>query len=493
MILEEALREIPVIDWTGNSHVDIQGVSCDSRSVKKGELFVAIKGEKADGASFIAQAIDRGATAVAAEQRLDPEPAVTAITVHDARIFLAELSRVFFEDPSAELKLAGITGTKGKTTTSYLVDSIFRQAGITSCLVGTIGTKIIDQHFSGSHTTPEASDLLRFLREAVKKQCTHGVVEVSSHALALKRVWRVRFSTGVFMNLTHDHLDYHTTMEAYFQAKRLLFFEENGNHLESAVINTDDVYGRRLAEEMSIPLLRFGFDRASDIHVVKHETLTSGTDLTIGTPAGEIRFTSPLIGRPNVYNIMAATGTALSLGIEPEAIRAGIENLAGVPGRLEKVDEGQNFLVLVDYAHSPDSLENLLSTVGGLPHDRIITVFGCGGNRDRTKRPVMGEIAARLSDLAIVTSDNPRNEQPLGIIEEIAAGMKDGPASCRIEPDRRAAIASAIAEARGNDVVVIAGKGHENYQVIGGTVIPFDDRLIARDLIRLRLKAEADR
>ncbi|HSW40711.1 MAG TPA: UDP-N-acetylmuramyl-tripeptide synthetase, partial [Acidobacteriota bacterium] len=242
-----------------------------------------------------------------------------------------------------------------------------------------------------------------------------------------------------------------------------------------------------------MPVVRIGFDRAADIHVVGCEYLADGTALAVNTPAGPMRFNSSLLGRPNVYNIMAATGAALSLGMEPEAIRAGVEQLAGVPGRIERIDEGQDFLVLVDYAHSPDSLENLLATAGLLPHNRIIVVFGCGGNRDWKKRPMMGEIAARLSDMAIVTSDNPRNEEPLGIIEEIEAGMKNGRASCHREPDRRAAIDRAIAEARKNDVVLIAGKGHEDYQILGDRTIRFDDRMTARECIRRRLKAENGR
>jgi UDP-N-acetylmuramoyl-L-alanyl-D-glutamate--2,6-diaminopimelate ligase len=493
MVLLEALKQIPGIDWKGIPNVSISGISYDSRSVQKGDLFVAIKGEKTDGACFIPQAIDRGAVAVAVEQRLNPGMQVASVVVPDTRLFLAEISRVFYQDPSAKLKLVGITGTNGKTTTSYLMHSIYDYAGIHSCLAGTIGMKIGARNFPSDHTTPESLDLARFLHRALTEGCTHGTLEVSSHSLSLKRVFGTKFYAGVFMNLTPDHLDFHKDMENYFQAKRMLFSAENENRIETAVINTDDPYGNRLENSVRCPLLRFGFSKSADIHVKDFQNYSHHTDLALATPAGEARLRVHLIGRPNIYNIMAAVGAAHSLGIDLDKICGGIEALKGVPGRLEMVEAGQGFVVIVDYAHSPDALENLLKTVAQLPHERLITVFGCGGDRDRTKRPVMGEIAANMSSLVLATSDNPRSEDPLQILKQIESGLQKGTAPYKIVPDRLRAIKSAISAAQNGDIVIIAGKGHEDYQIIGNRVIPFDDRKLTLDLIRKRLEIEERR
>jgi UDP-N-acetylmuramyl-tripeptide synthetase len=406
------------------------------------------------------------------------------LTVPDARRFLAEVSDLFYGHPSEKLGLVAITGTNGKTTTSYLMDSIFRHAGIHACLVGTIGMRIGAKSFPSAHTTPESSDLTRFLHDAVKDGCTHGALEVSSHSLSLKRVFGTQFQAGVFMNLTRDHLDFHKDMESYFRAKQLLFSDPNGNRTQTAIINIDDPYGQRLEREIRCQTLSFGFDPNAKIHVLNHQSRVDGTDLTVQIPSGEIRYRLQLVGRPNIYNTMAATGAALALGIDAQAIQKGIEGLEGVPGRVERIDAGQPFTVVVDYAHSPDALENLLHTMAQLPHERLITVFGCGGDRDRTKRPIMGEIAVRMSDLVIATSDNPRSENPLEILKEIEVGMHQGPAPYKIVPDRRQAIEEAIFAARTGDVVVIAGKGHEDYQVLGDQTIHFDDREVARELIR---------
>ena len=481
MILRQLLAQIPGIEWTGDAAAEVRGISYDSRSVQSGDLFVAIQGEKADGARFIADAVQNGAIAVAAECKTDAGLQAAAITVPDARKFLAEISRNFYGDPSAKLKIAGITGTKGKTTTSYLMESIYRCAGLRSCLAGTIEMKIGDHRFHSSHTTPESADLMKFFRQAVDENCTHGAIEVSSHALKLRRVYKTRFAVGVFMNLTHDHLDFHGDMETYFNAKRILFSADNG--LESAVINTDDPYGERLASEVQMPVLRFGFKKPAEIRALAYKSNADGTDMECETPAGRIRFRLHLVGRPNVYNVMAATGASLCLGLNPEAILAGVESLRGVPGRMELVDAGQDFSVIVDYAHSPDSLQNLLETVRQLPHKKLIIIFGCGGDRDRIKRPIMGEIAAKMSDFVFATSDNPRTENPLDILAEIEPGLRRGTAPYAIVPDRREAIAAAISMAKRGDVVVIAGKGHENYQIIGSRLIPFDDRTLARELI----------
>jgi UDP-N-acetylmuramyl-tripeptide synthetase len=430
-----------------------------------------------------------GAAAVAGEKMPEVSVPVARLLVPDARRFLAEISRIFFQDPASVLNLAGVTGTNGKTTTTFLLQSIYSQAGIPFCLAGTLGMRIGARRFPSERTTPEASDLMRFLRQAVTEGCTHGALEVSSHSLSLQRVFGMKMRVGVFMNLTRDHLDFHGDMESYFQAKRLLFAPENGNRVETAVLNADDPYGRRLKEEIRCRVLGFGFAKPADIYPLEHRSRADGTDLALATPEGEIRVRSRLIGRPNLCNIMAATGAALCQGIGLDAIRRGIELLQGVPGRLERVDEGQDFAVIVDYAHSPDALENLLKTVSQLPHRKLITVFGCGGDRDRTKRPVMGEIAAALSDLVIATSDNPRTENPISILKEIEPGLRKGPAPYLVIPDRRRAIESAVSMAREGDAVVIAGKGHEDYQILGTQVIPFDDRKVAGELIRQRTQA----
>jgi UDP-N-acetylmuramoyl-L-alanyl-D-glutamate--2,6-diaminopimelate ligase len=489
MILHEALQQIPGIDWKGMPGTDFSGISYDSRIVRKGDLFVAIRGEKNDGARFVPQAIDMGAVAIASERELNPKPPAANFIVPDARKFLAEISRIFFGDPSAELKLVGITGTNGKTTVTYLMDSIFRSAGLRPCMAGTIGMKIGGRRFPSDRTTPESSDLFGFLRQAVTDGCTHGAVEVSSHSLVLKRVFGTKFTVGAFMNLTPDHLDFHRDMDSYFLAKQLFFSAENENRIEAAVVNADDAYGRRLEAAIRCPVMRFGFDKSADIHVLEYQGGTDGSDLSLSTPAGDIRLHVRLIGRPNIYNIMAASASALCLGIGPDMIRMGLEAAGDIPGRMERIDAGQDYTVIVDYAHSPDALENLLGTVSLLPHQRILTVFGCGGDRDRSKRPVMGEIAANNSSRVIATSDNPRSEDPLEILKEIESGLRSGTAHYEIIPDRRRAIETAIAAAREGDIVVIAGKGHEDYQIIGNRVIPFDDRKIARDLIRRRMKS----
>jgi UDP-N-acetylmuramoyl-L-alanyl-D-glutamate--2,6-diaminopimelate ligase len=491
MILQKALQQIQGIKYASSSDADLRGITYDSRLVQPGDLFVAIKGAKADGSHFAMQAASKGAVAIASEQSIPQDLKIPYIAVEDARRFLAEISRIVYQDPCSKLKLAGITGTKGKTTTTYLINSIYAHTNIPACLVGTIGMKIKNQSYHSEHTTPESSDLMKFFHQAVEQGCTHGVLEVSSIALSLKRVLGAKFTVGVFMNLTHEHLDFHQDMESYFQAKTILFTPENGNCLETAVINTDDPFGHRLAHMLHLPVLAFGFNNSADIRVLRWESRANDSDVVLATPIGEIPIHSQLIGRPNAYNIMAAVGTTIGLGFSREQIQSGIEALAGVPGRMEQVKGGQDFQVIVDYAHTPDSLENLMNTLLQLPHRKLITVFGCGGDRDRTKRPIMGEIASRLSDFVIATSDNPRSEDPLAILKEIEPGLASGQGDYTIEPDRRSAIEAAIAMANSEDIVAIAGKGHEDYQLIGNQTLSFDDRKIALDIIKYRLSANS--
>ena len=484
MLLREIIAGIPEIELRGDILASIRGISYDSRTVEPGDLFVAMRGVKTDGARHVQQATERGAAAIASEQPVVPDSPVAFLKVPDARRFLAQASHVFFEDPTSQLKLVGITGTNGKTTTSYLVESVFRQAGLKSCLLGTIGMKIDDTPYPSKHTTPEAPDLLRFLRQAVNEGVSHGVLEVSSHALALNRVYGCKITIGVFSNLTPDHLDFHHDMESYYQAKKLLFVEEGNNRLETAVINADDPYGVRLAQEAACPVLRYGFGPQAGVRAIETSSHTDRTKLRVATPRGELHITSHLLGRPNTYNILAATGAALGLGLDPNVIQDGIEALRAVAGRMELIDCGQPFTVLVDYAHTEDALKKILETIAQLSHKKIITVFGCGGDRDRTKRPAMGFIAGNLSDLVIATSDNPRTEDPRQILAEIEDGLTKGKALYTLIVDRRAAIREALSLAAEGDVVLIAGKGHEQYQVLGAKVIPFDDRAVAREILQ---------
>ena len=464
--------------------MEISGIAHDSRRVKPEDMFIALQEEKTDKTLYLNEAIQRGAVALASDHGLKSGHGLPVLLVPDARRFLAEASLWIYQDPAAKMQLVAVTGTNGKTTTACLVDAVFRKSGLSCCLIGTLGMKIGDRPFPSNHTTPEASDLTAFLRQALAEGCTHGVLEVSSHALALKRVFGTRFRVGVFSNLTPEHLDFHHDMESYYQAKRLLFSPEGCNAVGTSIINIDDAYGRRLAAEVQGAVLRYGFDPSAEVRVLDSRIRMEGMDLRLATPWGELEIKSPLIGTPNLYNIMAAAAAALCLEIPLRGVRLGIESLRGVPGRLEPVRHGQPYTVIVDYAHSPDALEKLLQTVRQLTHGRLIAVFGCGGDRDRGKRPLMGEIATRLSDLVFATSDNPRSEDPAAILAEIESGLKRGAAPYRLQPDRREAIRAALSLAAAGDAVVIAGKGHESYQVIGKEVLPFDDRAVAGELIR---------
>jgi len=492
MRLRDMLENIDGITLRGDAEVPVLGVAYDSRRVRTGDLFVAIKGNKEDGARFIREAIGRGAVAVAGEREVPDGTAVPMLLVPDARRFVAEAARLLMHDPASRMQLVAVTGTNGKTTICWLMDAIFRQAGLHACLAGTLGMKIGGRLEPGAHTTPEAVELVAFLARALDAECTHGVMEVSSHALAFKRAWGTRFSTAVFTNLTPEHLDFHADMESYYQAKRLLFAHEGGHRLQSSVINVDDPYGRRLAGDADGKIWRYGWDEEAEIRPLRTSARIDGSEISLAIPGGRLDIRTRLAGRPNIYNIMAAAGAALSLGIGPDAIRAGIESLSGVPGRMEFVDAGQDFTVIVDYAHTPDALEKLLENVKALTPGRRITVFGCGGDRDRTKRPRMGEIASRLSAFVIATSDNPRTEDPLRILQEIEPGLKQGPAPYRLQPDRRAAIREALEMARPGDVVLLAGKGHENVQIIGNQALPFEDRGIARELLLQLKRAQGD-
>ena len=466
----------------------ISGIAYDSRKVIPGSLFVAIPGEKTDGNNFVGEAIARGAVAVASEQPRPPMFPAQAVwlEVLRARKALAILAANFFGRPAETLKLVGVTGTNGKTTISYLVDSILGAAGRQAGLFGTIVHRIGpgQGQIEATRTTPESLDLQSFLAGVVRAGGTHAVLEASSHALAMDRLWGCPFAVAVFSNLTRDHLDYHKTLDDYFAAKRRLFEGAGAPPPAAAVINTDDPYGKQLVG-LAARTLTYGLENGADIKTRKPSLSMGGIEFTAETPAGRIEVRSRLVGRFNVYNVLAAIGAAVALEVPGEAISEGIARLQSVPGRFERIDAGQPFSVIVDYAHTDDALRNLLSTARALnPAGRIITLFGCGGDRDRSKRPLMGEAAGRASNIVVLTSDNPRSEDPLLIINDAIVGVQRTDAKCLVEADRERAIEMALDQARPGDIVLLAGKGHETYQILRDQTIAFDDRVVARRVLR---------
>ena len=470
------------------------GVTYDSRRVTRGSVFVALRGERADGLTFVPQAIAAGAAAIVTEQAAPLGERLPWAVVRNARLALALLSAEFFDHPSRQMRVVGITGTNGKTTTSYLLNAIFEAAGIRCGLMGTVAYRIGDQSFEATRTTPEAPDVQSFMRQMVDAGCGACAMEVSSHALALHRVDGIEFGAGVFTNLTRDHLDFHRDMETYFAAKRRLF--ELLPAEVPAVINMDDPRGAALVDVVSRPVT-YSITKSADVVPGPLSYTLSGLTFEVRTPQGPVNVHSRLVGRPNVYNILAAVGTTAALGIPLDAIERGLAVLPGVPGRFELASAADDDVtVVVDYAHTDDALRNLLETARSMAPRRVITVFGAGGDRDRTKRPLMGMVAARLSDVVVITSDNPRSEDPLRIIEEVKRGAEPETRQSNAEllsiADRGEAIARAIRVAERGDVVLIAGKGHEKYQEIAGRTQPFDDVAVARDALaarRLKLRA----
>ena len=467
----------------------VTGVSYDSRTLAAGQVFVALRGQHADGTAFARQAIERGAAAIVSEQPAPEGARVPWAMVEDARLALAVIAAAFYRDPSREMQVIGITGTNGKTTTAYLVASIFEAAGIRCGLLGTVAYRIGDVVREATRTTPEAPDVQALLRQMVDEGCGACAMEVSSHALSLRRVDGMTFAAGVFTNLTRDHLDFHADMDEYFRAKRRLF--EMLPRDAPSLLNLDDPRGSALIDAGGRPIT-YAIGRAADITPGPLSFSLDGLTFDVRTPRGTLHVRSTLVGRPNVYNILAAVSTATALDLPFDAIERGVQALGGVPGRFEMVSgKKDEVTVVVDYAHTDDALRNLLETARPLAAGRLITVFGCGGDRDRTKRPLMGAVAGRLSDLIVVTSDNPRSEDPNRIIEEIQRGItadtrKDAGQRLLTIADRGAAIAKAIELARPGDLVLIAGKGHEKYQVIGNRVLPFDDVAVAREALSRR-------
>lgn len=492
MTLAGLAKEVGAVNATGRLEAQAIDVTHDSRVCKPGFVFVAIRGEKTDAHRFVPQAIERGAIAVISEQPVSGESVDAWIQVENARVALARAAALVHGHPSAKLKLVGITGTNGKTTTAHLIDSIIRASEGTSAMFGTITHRVGNQAEGALNTTPESSDIQRMLSRAVDAGCRSAVMEVSSHAIELHRADALRFAVAVFTNLTRDHLDYHRTMENYFAAKQKLFDGTLGSGPGASVINVDDEYGRKLFGAAKGDRISYGLGSRTDVGTDDFKVTAQGLAFIVNTPSGKVEVTSGLVGRTHVYNILAAVAGGLALELSTESIAQGIKVCSTVSGRFEQLMlEGSQqppFTVIVDYAHTDDALRNVLQTAREVAdRNRVITVFGCGGDRDRTKRAPMGELAANLSDVAIVTSDNPRTEDPEAIIGDIEIGIKNAGRTYVKLTDRREAIFHAINEAREGDVVLIAGKGHEDYQVIGDKKIHFDDHEVAREALRLRL------
>src|SRR5579864_9203359 len=487
MTFQHLLDGAEFLSQIGNT--EVTGVEYDSRRVKPGSLFVAMRGEAADGNRFIDQAIRAGAVAVVTDSAAEqPREGVAWAVVPHGRRALARVSANFYRRPAERIAITGITGTNGKSTTGFLIESILTASARKSALIGTIEYHVAGQILPAPHTTPEALELNRMFNTAIGKGATDAVMEVSSHALAQERVYGIPFDAAIFTNLTRDHLDYHNTMEEYFAAKQVLFAGSGTSGPRVAVINVDDDYGVQLAKfsKSRSEVITYGLSKA-DFHAAKIEIGPRGTKFDLIGPDDQIEIDSPLIGRVNVYNILAAGAAAYARGCQSEAIAEGVRKLVRVPGRFERVDCGQPFTVVVDYAHTDDALRNLTSLArefvkqaGG----RVITVFGCGGDRDRSKRPLMGEASGKGSDFVVLTSDNPRCEDPLAIINDAVVGLQRSGAKYITEPDRRAAIQLALGEARTGDIVLIAGKGHEQVQITRAGTIPFDDRRVAAEALR---------
>ncbi len=488
------LEALPVKTVVGVLPATVSGVAYDSRKVGPGDLFVAVPGLRQDGRRFVDEALSRGATAVVLEGGASPVtiPA-PQILVPSVREALARLADAYHGHPSRGLTLVGITGTNGKTTTSFLVEALLRAAGHRTGLIGTIEYRIGDETMRAGQTTPEAVELQSLLARMRESGVTAAAMEVSSHALALARADGTEFDVAVFTNLTQDHLDFHGTLEEYRRAKARLFrlLAAGAKPRRHAVVNSDDPAGLSMVAGLEVPTLTFGRSPAASVHPLRVATGSEGIGMEVATPAGPVRIDSPLVGEHNVLNLLGAVGVACALGLAPGVAGPALSGVRAVAGRFERVEAGQPFLVVVDYAHTPDALERVLLTARKLvaPGGRLAVVFGCGGDRDRSKRPIMGGIAARLADRLWVTSDNPRSEPPEAIIAEIVTGIAAlGPTAGPhvTMPDRKAAIRDALGWARDGDVVVIAGKGHETYQIVGSDVLPFDDRAVARAVLAER-------
>ncbi len=487
--LQELLKLIPQARVTGNQDQVIEDMAYDSRKVKQGSLFVCLHGAHVDGHQYIAQAKQSGAVAVLVDQEIVVPADIAVIHVADTRLAMQILAPFFYDYPARKLRLIGVTGTNGKTTTTYLIAGILKAAGYKVGVSGTIQTLVGDRVLPVKNTTPDVIDLQQILVQMVEAGMDSVVMEVSSHSLAMQRVAGCEFDGAVFTNLTQDHLDYHKTLENYRDAKALLFQSLGMNITKGnkwAVVNVDDGAGQTMLDCASGEVYTYSLQGKGNLQADHIKVAARSSQFTVHSPQGDMTLSLNITGLFNVYNSLAAIGAALAEKIEPDKIKIALEQFTTVPGRFEIVDAGQNFTVIVDYAHTPDGLENILKTAKQIAAGRIITVFGCGGDRDRTKRPIMGKLAAAYSDVVIATSDNPRSEDPLAILKEVEAGILTvltPQKHYEMIPDRRQAIAAALATAQANDIVMIAGKGHETYQILKDKTIDFDDRQVVREEI----------
>jgi UDP-N-acetylmuramoyl-L-alanyl-D-glutamate--2,6-diaminopimelate ligase len=482
MKLDTLLRDVRHLSATGPRDRDVTGVACDSRQVRQGFVFVAVDGTEKDGRLFVKDAVGHGAIAVVSKDEVDTGRDICRVRVEDARLAVAELSCAFFNRPADRLQMIGVTGTNGKTTTVYMVGNILRAAGLKTGLITTVEYQIGERVIPASRTTPEAPALQSMLAQVVGAGCRSLAMEVSSHALSQKRTAGIDFDAAVFTNLTQDHLDYHQTMESYFDAKKLLFSDLGRKKKQAAaVINVDDPCGERLSgwNEIRANVLTYGMGTNAKIRAEDIKLSASGSSFLAVTPWGTTRIELALLGRFNISNALAATACCGSMGIKLDVIAKALSNVTSVPGRLENIPTKKGFQVFVDYAHTDDALGHVLKTLREIVKGRIILVFGCGGNRDRTKRQLMGQVASHLADYSVVTSDNPRKENPSDIIAQIKEGF-GGSQAFEIIEDRAEAIKRAVNMAADGDVVLIAGKGHENFQEFANMSVSFDDRQVVR-------------
>ena len=489
-LLAALRRQVEVLEQRGDIHRTVQAITDDSRAVSPGSLFVAVKGERVDGHAYVEQAITAGAAAVIAQASIECRTLPFA-RVADSRKALGLLGSRFYGDPSARLKMIGVTGTNGKTTTTYLCKALLERIGRKVGLIGTVAYQIGPETIAASHTTPGALELQQLLAKMVEHGLNTTVMEVSSHALSLDRTAGCEYDAAVFTNLTQDHLDFHGTMEEYFQAKLRLFTGMAGGRKtgKRAIINMDDPHSSAISQACPVPVWGYAIKNRADLQAEQLRLSMAGTTFTAATPAGSFSVETRLVGEHNVSNLLGAIGVALHDGATPDQIREATAQITNVPGRFERVSAGQDFTVVVDYAHTEDALVRLLMAAQALKTHRIITVFGCGGDRDRGKRPKMGRAAVEYSDVVVLTSDNPRTEDPLAILQEVAIGVREAlqrhsHVQYHLIQDRREAISAAIREARSGDMVLIAGKGHEDYQIIGTKKFHFDDREVAREAIQ---------
>lgn len=482
MKLEELFKSLPIELPHELREMEVGGVKTNSKEVNPGDLFVAVKGTKTDGHLFLEEAFSKGALVAVCDQGY-PVHSKKIIKVPDTSKILPYLASNFFGNPASQMTLIGITGTNGKTTSSYLIESILRTQGYNVGVIGTLGYRTKNRQKTLNLTTPDPIGLMSIFSEMRKENVRYVVMEVSSHSLAQHRIDCCRYSIAVFTNLSRDHLDYHKDMEDYFHQKQRLFTEllkENGT--ARSVINKDDLYAKRLIAQIK-PTITYGLDSSCDIYPVKQELSSKGIKAEVETPVGSLKINSELMGLHNLYNIMAAIGATIPLEIEKEAIESGIKDLKLVPGRLQAVPNNLGIGIFVDYAHTPDALQTVLTNLRAITKGRLTVVFGCGGDRDKGKRPLMGQIAISLADKVVITSDNPRSEDPMSIISDIEAGIKGSSTPYLIEPDRKRAIELSIREAKQGDTVLIAGKGHEDYQIIGDQRLPFSDLEVSKDIV----------